>query len=73
MPYKIQLRYFYGGDDAGWTEESDGEIKAMRFANIEQAPAALDELFAEVKAAVAAGDMDTEEVRDGYRITAATA
>lgn len=70
MQCKIELRYFYGWDDAGWTEEIGGEIKPLRFETGGQAQAALDELFAEMKAAVVAGNMDTEEVRDDYRIVA---
>jgi hypothetical protein len=68
MQYKIELRYFYSWDDAGWTEEINGEIKPLRFQTVGQAQAALDEMFADVKAAVAAGNMDTEEVHDDYRI-----
>jgi len=70
MHYKIELRYFYGWDDGGWTEEIDGEITPLRFETVGQAQVALDEFFAEVRAAVAAGDLDTEEVRDDYRIAA---
>lgn len=68
MPYKIELRYFYGWDDAGWTLEADTESTPMRFRTAEEAQAAIDELFADVKAAVAAGNMDAEEVREDYRI-----
>lgn len=70
MLYKIELRYFYGWDDAGWTEEIDGETRPMRFATAREAQVELDEFFAEVKAAVVAGDMDSEEVHDDYRIVA---
>lgn len=48
----------------------DGITKPSRFETIHQAQAALDEFFADVKVAVAAGDMDTEEVADDYRIVA---
>ena len=70
MSYKIELRYFYGWDDAGWSEEIDGATKPSRFDTVEQAQVGMSEFFADVKAAVAAGDMDTEEVRDEYRIVA---
>ncbi len=68
MLYKIELRYFYGWDDAGWTHETDTETTPMRFRTANEAQAALDEFFAEVKAAVIAGGMDIEEVRTDYRI-----
>jgi len=68
MRYKIQLRYIYGWDDAGWTEEINGIEEPMRFETIEQAQAALEEFFAEITIAVAAGDMDMEENPDDYRI-----
>ena len=71
MHYKIELRYLCGWDDAGWTEEIRGETNPMRFENVEQGQAALDEFFAGVKAAVASGDMDTEEVSEDYRIVGA--
>ena len=70
MQYEIELRYFYGWDDAGWTEEIDGLTKPLRFDTAEQAQAGMNEFFADVKAAIAAGDMDTEEVRDEYKIVA---
>lgn len=71
MQYKIEMRYLYGWDDAGWTEETDGKTKAMRFEYVGLAQAAIDEFFADVKVAVLAGDMDTEAVRGDYRIVAA--
>ena len=70
MLHKIELRYFYGWDDAGWTEEIDKETKPMRFATAREAQVELDRFFADVKAAVVAGDMDSEEVHDDYRIVA---
>jgi hypothetical protein len=70
MRYKIELRYFYGWDDAGWTDATDSEIIPTRFESIHQAQVALDKLFADVKAAVTADDMDVEEIRDDYRIVA---
>jgi len=70
MRYKIELRYFYGWDDAGWTDATDSEIIPTRFESIHQAQVALDKLFADVKSAVITGDMDVEEVRDDYRIVA---
>jgi len=71
MSYKVELRYFYGWDDAEWTEETDTEIKPLRFRTVNEAQTAIDKLFAEVKAAVIAGDMDAEEVREDYRIVEA--
>ncbi len=68
MRYKIELRYFSGWDDAGWTEEMGGETKSLVFESLDHAQSALDELFADVKVAVIAGDMDTEEVHNDYRI-----
>ena len=68
MPYKIELRYFYGWDDADWTEDSGEESKPMRFANIPEAEEALNEFFEHVKAAVLAGNVDSEANRQDYRI-----
>ena len=69
MQFKIELRYFYGWDDANWTEEIDGETRPMRFRDVNHARTAVDEFFADVQVAVAAGNMDTEAVSDDYRIT----
>jgi hypothetical protein len=68
MQYKVEMKYFNGWDDAGWTEETDSEIKPLRFESRQQAQAELEELFADVKAAVASGDMDSEEDPNDYRI-----
>ena len=70
MPYKIELRYFYGWDDAGWTDEDDAGSTPTRFQTVNEAQDALDEFFADVKIAVIEGNVDTEEVRDDYRIVA---
>jgi hypothetical protein len=72
MAYKIEMKYFYGWDDAGWTDEIDFESKPTRFFSVRQARAALGEFFAEVKAAVHAGNMDVEENGDDYRIVEAS-
>src|SRR4051794_24715526 len=58
MQYRIELRYWHGWDDACWSEEINGETRPMRFQNIEEAEVAINEFFAGVRAAVAAGDMD---------------
>jgi len=71
MSYKIEVIYTSGWDDAEWTDEMDGVVTPTRFETVEQAQTALDEFFANVKAAVAAGNMDTEEVHDHYRIVEA--
>ena len=68
MQYKIEVIYAHGWNDADWTEETDGETRPLRFENIPSAQAALDEFFGNVKAAVGAGNMDTEESRNNYRI-----
>jgi hypothetical protein len=52
--------YSYGWDDACWTECGFGEERPLRFENIEQAEAAIVELLADVRAAVAAGHMVCE-------------
>ena len=70
MQYKIELRYSYGWDDADWTEDTDEESKSSRFKTLAQAHTALNEFFANVKAAVVVGDMDTEEDPNDYRIVA---
>jgi hypothetical protein len=68
MQYKVELKYFSGWDDAGWTEEMDGVTKPQRFGSIREAQAELEEFFADVKAAVTSGDMDTVENPEDYRI-----
>ena len=69
MQYKIEAVYTYGWDDAGWTEETDGVTRPLRFETSGDAQEALEKFFTNVKAAVTAGSMDTEENRDHYRIT----
>jgi hypothetical protein len=71
MQYKVEAIYSSGWDDAEWTEETDGVTKPMRFESVNHAQAELEEFFAKVKAAVAAGNMDTEENPNHYRIVAA--
>ena len=71
MQFKIETLYTYGWDDAEWTEEADGITKPLRFQSVVSAQKALDEFFADVKEAVAAGNMDTEADRNDYRIVAA--
>jgi hypothetical protein len=68
MRYKIESRYFYGWDDAGWTEEKDGVTTPLRFVTAGEAKAALEEFFGHVKAAVIAGNMDSEENPSHYRV-----
>jgi hypothetical protein len=71
MQYKIEVIYTYGWDDACWTEETtDGVTRPLRFQTVGSAQVELDEFFADVKAAVAAGDMDIEENPNHYRIVA---
>ena len=64
------MKYFSGWNDAGWTEETDSENKSLRFDSMQQAQTELEKFFAEVKAAVASGDMDIEENPKDYRIVA---
>ncbi len=73
MQYKVEMKYFYGWDDAGWTEETDEGSKPLRFENVQEARAELDDFFANVKAAVASGDMDVEENPADYRIVEVSA
>lgn len=68
VQYKIEVIYTYGWDDACWTEETGGVTRPLRFETTSDAQVALDEFFANVKAAVAAGNMDSEENRNHYRI-----
>ncbi len=70
MRYKIEAIHTYGWDDAGWTEETDGVTKPIRFETVTEAQADLEEFFTDVKDAVATGDMDVEENPDHYRIVA---
>lgn len=70
MLYKVEMRYFYGWDDAGWEEceADDIELKPLRFHSRAAAQTAIDEFFAGIKDAVAAGDWDMEENPRDYRI-----
>ena len=70
MPYKIELRYSYGWDDAGWTDDTNLASKPTRFESVEDAQVALDEFFTEVKGAVSAKNIDSECLTDDYRIVA---
>jgi hypothetical protein len=70
MRFKVQVRYTYGWDDAGWTEGVGVESEHLRFQSVNDAQAALEQFFNQVKEAVAAGNTDTEEVREDYRIVA---
>jgi hypothetical protein len=71
MQYKIEVIYTYGWDDACWTEETtDGVTRPLRFQTVGSAQVELGEFFADVKDAVAAGDMDSEENPNHYRIVA---
>ena len=73
MPYKIELRYAYGWDDAEWTEDLDDGRgpRALRFRRADDAQAALEEHLAEVDTAVREGSFDIPERRDNYRIVEA--
>lgn len=73
MPYKVEMKYIYGWDDAGWTDEADEGSKPTRFNSVQEAQAELEDLFADVKAAVTSGDMDIEENPADYRIVAVSA
>jgi hypothetical protein len=73
MRYKVEMKYIYGWDDAGWTDETDEDSKPTRYETILEAQAELDDHFAKVKAAVAFGDMDIEENTADYRIVAVSA
>jgi hypothetical protein len=70
VPYKIELKYIYGWDDAEWTgENNDGVAPTpMRFRTIEAAQTAINEFFAVVSAAVTEGSMGIEEDKNDYRI-----
>ncbi len=68
MPYKIQMRYSSGWDDAGWTDEKDGKSITTRFQTVAQARTGLVEFVSEISAAVVAGDMSLAHDLDDYRI-----
>jgi hypothetical protein len=71
MAFKIELRYVYGWDDAGWTEDGGAGPAPLRFPTIAAARTAMEMFFAEVRAAVRRGDMDVEENPVDYRIVEA--
>lgn len=68
MRYKVELKYSYGWDDAGWTDEIDGKIQPTRFQNVAEAEVDLLEFLANVKVAVTAGDMQLGHDLEDYRI-----
>lgn len=68
MRYKVEMKYFYGWDDAGWTEDSDEASRPMRFETVHQGQAELNGFFSNVKAAVTSGSMGIEENPKDYRI-----
>ncbi|HEY1170190.1 MAG TPA: hypothetical protein VGH19_02365 [Verrucomicrobiae bacterium] len=70
MLYKVEMLFIYGWDDAGWEEgeSDDTELKPLRFHSRDEAQVAIHEFFTDVKAAVAAGDMDLEGNPEDYRI-----
>ena len=68
MRYQIEMRYSSGWGDAGWSDETDDENQPMRFASPRDAQTALNKFFADVRAAVVSGDMDSEADWADYRI-----
>ena len=68
MNYKIELRYLFGWEGAGWTEADDRGERPLRFNDRFAAQTALAEFFAEVRTAVRNGDMDIGASPDDYRI-----
>ena len=52
MAYKIEMKYVYGWDDAGWTYEDD---EPMRFGSIDEARAEVEYFFAKVNDAAIDG------------------
>jgi hypothetical protein len=68
MPFRVEVRYAYGWDDAGWTEDTGSGPEPLRFPTRDAAMAALAEFFKEVRDAVAVGYMDVEERPDNYRV-----
>lgn len=68
MAYKIEMSYLGGWDDAGWTECIEAAEWPMRFETIADAQTVLAEFYADVKEAVAKGNLDRKENRNDYRI-----
>lgn len=66
--FKVEMRILGGWGDAGWTIEYDSGPRPMRFSSREKAQAEIDELIADVKEAVQAGDMEDEYDPDDYRV-----
>jgi hypothetical protein len=71
MRYRIEHRYTSGWDDAGWFDENDGKPTPTRFGTVAEAQAALEEHFADVREAVAAGDLESGADYADYRIVEA--
>jgi hypothetical protein len=72
MQYKVELRYAYGWDDAGWTDEAEDGPRPTRFPSVGAATEALEKFFSAVRAAVRDGNMDAEKDANDYRIVLAT-
>jgi len=64
VSYIVETRFFNGWENC-WT---DGEGKPLIFSSKAEASEEITDLLAEVKAAVAAGDMVEEYARSDYRI-----
>jgi len=64
MKWKVETKYSYGWDDAGWKVEED---RPLVFDSEEAANKAIDEFVKDVKEAVRLGLMDTEVDRSIYR------
>ena len=68
MRYKVEMKYLHGWGDACWTEETDAVLRSLRFETVQAAQTELNGYFADVKAAVALGDMDIADDPADYRI-----
>lgn len=68
MKFKIELKYFYGWDDAGWTDNDGAGAQPTRFESATEAQIALEEFFADVAAAVAANGLASGHDRSDYRV-----
>ncbi len=71
MKFKIEHRFSYGWDDAGWTDEDlAGNSNPARFRSRRAARVGLNKFLQDVEDAVAAGDMMFGYAAHEFRVVA---
>lgn len=68
MKYRIEIKFFSGWGDAGWTDETGFDSQPTRFGTAAEAQAALEQFLADVMCAARAGHVKRPVGRADYRI-----